>query len=186
MTHSPGTRIAVVGSTGSGKTTLARELARRLGVPHIELDALFWEPDWAEAPLDVFRARVAETVAGEGWVCDGNYSKVRDVVWDRAETVVWLDYPFRVLAWRLLRRSVRRSARSEELWNGNRESWRRSFLSHDSILLWLLRSYRRHRRDIESAMHDPAYSSIRFVRLRSPRAAEQWLAGVAHAVEVHA
>jgi adenylate kinase family enzyme len=174
-----------VGSTGSGKTTFARELARRLGVLHIELDALHWDPGWVEAPLDVFRARVSEAVAAEGWVCDGNYSRVRDIVWSRVDTVVWLDYPFRVLAWRLLCRSVRRSAGSEELWNGNRESWRRSFLSRDSVLLWLLRSYRRHRRDFDVAMSDPAYSSIRFVRLRSPRAAERWLARITPLAEAH-
>ena len=186
MARLSGTRIAVVGSTGCGKSTLARELAQRLGVPHIELDSLFWGPGWSETPDHEFRRRVEAAASGDRWVIDGNYSRVRDVVWSRAQTVVWLDYAFPVPAWRLLVRTIRRSARREELWSGNRESWRRSFLSRDSILLWLLRSYRRHRHDIEAAMRDPAYSSIRFVRLRSPRAAEQWLAGVPSAVEAHA
>jgi adenylate kinase family enzyme len=87
-------RISVIGATGSGKTTVARRTAEALGVPHIELDALHWEPDWEEAPLEVFRERVSDAIQGERWVVDGNYSKVRDMVWGRADTVLWLDYPF--------------------------------------------------------------------------------------------
>lgn len=174
-----GERIVVVGSTGSGKTVLAAELAARLGAPHIELDALHFAEDWVEVSDEVFAERTAAATAGDAWVVDGNYSAVmRDLAWDRAQTVVWLDYAFLVSGWRLLRRTVLRAARSEELWHGNRESFRKSFASRDSILLWFLRTFRRRRRQYEAAMADPANAHLAFVRLRSPREADRWLAGV--------
>src|SRR5689334_5774453 len=89
-------RIAVTGTSGSGKTTFARRLGERLGLPHIELDALFWRPGWVESDTESFRTRVAEAIAGEGWVVDGNYSPVRDLYLARVDTVVWLDLPLRV------------------------------------------------------------------------------------------
>ena len=172
-------RIVVVGSSGAGKTSLARRLAAQLGVPHIELDALHFAEDWIEVPDALFAQRIDAVTASGGWVIDGNYSAVTEgLVWPRAHVVVWLDYPFRTCAWRLLRRTVLRSARREELWHGNRESWRMSFASRDSILLWLLRTFRRRRRDFEAALQDPAHAHLTFVRLRSPREAEAWMASV--------
>src|SRR5437016_1896693 len=85
-TH-PGHRIVVIGTSGSGKTTQARHLSERLGIPHVELDALHWVPGWTEAPTDALRERVTEALAGDAWLVDGNYSVVRDIVWPRADTV---------------------------------------------------------------------------------------------------
>lgn len=175
----PGRRILVAGVTGVGKTTLAAALARRLRIPHIELDALNWGPQWTPAPVDRFRAGVAAAVQQEGWVVDGNYSSVRDLVLARADTVVWLDYRFAVIFWQLLRRTIRRSLSGEELWAGNRESLRISFCSRDSLLLWAIRIYYRRRRQYTALMADPAYAHIRFIHLRSPRALRGWLAGFA-------
>lgn len=173
-----GTRFVVVGSSGAGKTAFARRLAACIGVPHVELDALHFAEDWAEAPDEVFAERAHAATASDGWVLDGNYRGVmQGLTWPRAQAIVWLDYPFRTCAWRLLRRTVARSWRREELWHGNRESWRMSFASRDSILLWLLRSFRRRRREFEATMRDPAHAHLEFVRLPSPRATEQWLAG---------
>jgi adenylate kinase family enzyme len=89
-------RISVVGTTGSGKTTLARQIARHFQIPHIELDTLHWEPNWTPAAPEMFRQRVREAVAGNRWVVDGNYGGVgvRDIVWSQADTVVFLDYSF--------------------------------------------------------------------------------------------
>ena len=102
-------RIVVVGTSGSGKTFLARNLSQLLGVPHVEFDAYRHGPNWTETPDDIFREQLAEALQGERWVADGNYSVTRDVVWPRATTLVWLDYPMRIVLWRLFWRVFRRS-----------------------------------------------------------------------------
>ncbi|MEA3340832.1 MAG: adenylate kinase, partial [Chloroflexota bacterium] len=140
-------RVHVVGTSGSGKTTVAQRLAARLEVPHVELDALYWEPGWMGVPPEVFRRRVSEALSGETWIVDGNYSRVREIIWDRADTVVWLDFPLAVIMGRLLWRTLSRIVTREELWHGNRESARMTFCSRDSILLWALTTYRRRRRE---------------------------------------
>ena len=167
-------RISVIGTTGSGKTTVAKWIAEALGVPHIELDALHWGPDWEEAPLETFRGRVSDAIQGGGWVVDGNYGKVRDIVWGRADTVLWLDYPFLGTFLRLLWRTLRRIVLRERLWNGNREGLTAVF-GRDSILLWAITSHPRYREEYAQLMSDPEYAHVRFLRHRSRRETEDWL-----------
>ncbi|TME34674.1 MAG: adenylate kinase [Chloroflexi bacterium] len=162
----------MVGTSASGKTTLALALAERLGVPFIELDALHWEPNWTEAPDEVMRERVTSAIAGETWVVDGNYAVVRDLVWARADTVVWLDLPLRTVLRRYATRTVRRITMGEELWSGNRERLR-FLLGRDSLLWWILSTYRRRRREYPERL--AAHPEITAVRLRSPREARAWL-----------
>lgn len=173
-----GRRFAVVGTSGSGKTTTAGQVAQRLGIPHVELDALHWGPGWTPAPLDVFRKRVSQALSGDAWAVDGNYSKVRDVVWSRADTVVWLDYALPVIMWQLVRRTFRRSVSQEELWSGNRESLRMALFSQDSILLWALQTYRRGRKEYPILLNKPEYVHLAVVHLRSPRATRNWLSSL--------
>jgi adenylate kinase family enzyme len=169
-------RVAVRGDTGSGKSTVARELARRLDLPYVELDALHHDAGWREASAEELRARVEAALDDErGWVTDGNYDgKLGTLILDRAQLIVWLDLPLRVTFPRLLRRTLRRAWRREELWNGNRETFRISFLSRESILLWLLRTHRRHRREWPSRFADRE-----LVRLRSRHEVREFLDGVA-------
>lgn len=173
-----GPRIAVVGTSGSGKTVLAKQVAQQLGIRHVELDALYWGPDWEPVPFDVFRQRITEALNGYAWVVDGNYSKLRDITWARVQTVVWLDYPLVVVLARLICRTVRRSLTGEELWSGNREELWRALASRDSIVLWALRTYWRRRREYPALAGQPQYAHLTFVRLKSPGAARKWLTGL--------
>ncbi len=160
-------RVSVVGNSGSGKTTLAVAVAQALGVPHLELDSVFHQPDWEPLDKGLFRARVAEVTAGDGWVIDGNYSSVQDLVWQRADTVLWIDLPRRTVMRQLVRRTLRRMVTREELWNGNTESWR-LLLSLDpdkSILLWAWTQHREYARRYEAAARDPANRHLSFVRV---------------------
>lgn len=165
-------RVNVVGTSSSGKSTLARSLAERLGVPCIELDALHWEANWVEASNEVMRERVRGVISADGWVVDGNYSSVRDLVWARADTVVWLDLPLRTILARFAGRTARRLRTGEELWSGNRERIQ-NLLGRNSLLWWILGTYRRRRREYPLLL--AAHPHITAVRLRSPREARAWL-----------
>lgn len=172
----PYRRINVVGTSASGKSTFAAALAARLDVPHIELDALHWEPDWTEAADAVMRDRVSAAIAADAWVVDGNYSATRDLVWARVEAVVWLDLPLRTILRRYLLRTARRIGRREELWGGNRERLSMHLLSRESLLWWILRTYRRRRREYPALL--AARPDIAVLRLRSAAEADRWLAGL--------
>ncbi|WP_374711380.1 adenylate kinase [Symbiobacterium terraclitae] len=181
MPESPrpiGRRIVVVGTTGSGKTTLARQLAQRLGCPHVEADVLFWGPHWTKTPVDEFRTQVDRATAGDCWTFDGNYSKVRDITWGRADTLVWLDYPLPLVLWRLLRRTIRRSLNLEQLWNGNRETLWHHLFTRDSLFLWALQTHGRYRREYPLLLQRPEYAHLAVIRLRSPGATAAWLASL--------
>ena len=174
MASSPiGRRIVVIGV--GGKSTLAETLSERLSVPCVELDALFWEPQWTEPPIERFRERVASATAGDAWVVAGNYSQAQDTFWPRAETAIWLDYSLPLTFRRIFMRSYRRWRNDELLWGTNHERFWSQLYSRDSLLLYLIRIHRRRRRRYEEAISDPRWSRIAFVRRRSPRETERWL-----------
>src|SRR5215475_9462137 len=127
-------RVVVIGTSCVGKTTFAQALAYRMNFPHVELDALHWQPNWTARTPEEFRALTADALAKGYWIIDGNYGTVRDLVWSRATTVIWLNYSFSVVLWRALTRTMRRVLTQEELLSGNRESLRMAFLSRESIL----------------------------------------------------
>jgi adenylate kinase family enzyme len=172
-------RVSVVGLSGSGKTTTARRLAARLGVPSIELDALHHGQNWTEASAEELRERVTAALAAapDGWVIDGGYgSKLGDLVLEQADTLVWLDIPLRVCLRRLWRRTWRRIIRREELWNANRETIRNAFLVKDSLFAFTIRRSRSlPARIAERAARNP---HARLVRLRSADEVDRWLAEV--------
>ena len=172
-------RVSVVGTSGAGKSTLAAELARRLGAPCVELDSVYHQAGWVPLPAAEYRARVAEAAAGECWVIDGNYSAVRDIVWARADTVVWLDLPRRTVMRRIIWRTLRRVAGRIELWNGNRERWRNFFTvdPQESVIMWAWTRHATYRARYEAAAADPANAHLRFVRLRRPAAVREFLRG---------
>jgi len=161
----------VVGNSGSGKTTFARELAGALAIPHLELDSVFHQPGWQPLDRQVFRQRVTAFTSGPCWVVDGNYGAVRDIVWGRADTVVWLDPPRHRVMRQVIWRTLRRTATRAELWNGNREPWSNlvTFKPEESIIAWAWTRHRVYRQRYLTAQDDPANGHLAFVRLRTPR-----------------
>ncbi len=172
-------RIIVVGNSGAGKTTAARTIADRLRITHIELDAVFHQPNWVELPRDVFRERVAEHLdaSPDGWVLCGNYSSVREVVWPRVDTVVWLDLPRRTVMKRVTTRTLRRVFTREELWNGNREPFSNLYAwdPTKNIVRWAWTTHAEYRERYEAAMGDPRWADVNILRLRNPGEISRWL-----------
>ncbi len=168
-------RIVILGCTGAGKTTFGRKLAAKLGYPATDLDDLNWLPGWTMRPTEEFFSRAKDAASHPQWVIIGNYSKVREAIWPKADAFIWLDYPFPRIFWQLLRRSVLRAIDKNPICNGNIESWRQ-FFSKESIMLWLLKTFRKRRREYGTLFDANGNSpNIAYIRLRSPRAAEEWL-----------
>lgn len=170
-------RILVVGSTGAGKSTLARALSARLAVPFHEMDALYYTgPNWAVNERLV--ADVTRLGDGPSWVIDSlGYPEVRDLLWQRADTVVWLDYPRRVVMPRVLRRSLRRSLTCEEIFGGNRETWR-GWLSREHPAWWAWTHLPERRAELTRRTGDPRFSPLTVHRFTRPRATAAWLAAL--------
>lgn len=172
-------KINVVGTSGSGKSTFARRLAQQLSLPYIQLDALYWRANWQGTPDDEFMEKIRKQLAShpQGWVLDGNYNRTKPVKWQEVECVIWLDYSFTRTLSQAIRRAFTRAWHKSELWpgTGNRESFRQSFFSRDSILLWTLKTWRSNRIRYLADMQNPAWRHIRFVHLRSPAQSEAFL-----------
>jgi energy-coupling factor transporter ATP-binding protein EcfA2 len=170
-------RILILGRTGSGKTTLARELAAALHVPHVELDSLYFGPEFSTAPLPLLRERTSAAIAGDRWVTDGNKRAVRDLVWPRADTIVWLDYSLGVSIWRLAKRARRRTSvlRAQAAETGRTSGLPSQLLAAASGVLTALRSHAGQRREYPRMFAEPANRHLAVVRLRSPRATRRWL-----------
>jgi adenylate kinase family enzyme len=177
MNTFPYKRVVVVGVTSSGKSTLAEKLAKHLDLKYIELDALYWEPNWQPAPLEVFRARVEKATQTEKWIVAGNYHVARDLIWPKADVVIWLDYSLWRVLWQLTRRSFARWWTRELLWDTNREPlWVHFKLwSTDSLYHWLFKTYWRRKREYPMLLSQPEHQHLKLIRFRYPNEAEEWL-----------
>ncbi|MBX3218834.1 MAG: hypothetical protein KF850_42905 [Labilithrix sp.] len=169
-------RIAVIGVSGNGKTTLARRLAEQLGVRYVELDALCHQPGWREAPNEDFRRDVLAAIGDlDAWVVDGSYDrKLGNLVYERADTVVWLDQPLPLVVARLIRRAIWDIVTQRDLFNGNRQTVRFAFLERDSLVALAIKQHSRRRRLYPHKF--AAMPNVELVRLRSPAAVRRWLA----------
>lgn len=170
-------RLRVVGNTGSGKTTFAARTAERLGLPHLELDAVFWDAGWTKRDPVEARGLVREFVAAspDGWVTDGNWTTNLGHALDDADAFVWLDFPRRTVMPRVVRRTLRRGLLRTELWHGNRESLR-TLLRRDpdqNVVLWSWTQHEPYRLRYEELARQ---SPVPVIRLRSPREGRRWLA----------
>ena len=171
-------RINVVGTSGSGKSTAGRKLAAILEVEYIEMDALFWGPNWTETPDDQFFPKVEAALAGkEGWVLDGNYTRTIPVKWKEVDTVIWIDLPFWLNLMQSVTRALKRVRTQEEMWSktGNVETWGKLF-SKDSIVVWMIKVYWRNRQRNAKWFTAEEYAHINFIRLSSRREIKDFLA----------
>ena len=167
-------RVVIIGTSGSGKTTLAARIAGLMGWPHIALDTIHFLPNWVERSLDGFRTRTLAAVqASEYWTLDGNYGKVRDISWGHATTLIWLNYSFPVVFWRVFIRTMQRSLSGTEVLPGCRESLGKAFFRRDSILLWAITTYNRRRREYPELFHQPEYQHLDVIEFTTPRQAEE-------------
>jgi adenylate kinase family enzyme len=163
-------RIVVVGTSGAGKTTLACRIAALLELPHIELDAINWQPGWRDLTRhdpEEFVRRVNEVIEAEAWVVDGNYGPVRDRIWQRATHLVWLDYERPVIMARVISRTFLRAVLRTELWAGNRERWRQ-MLRPSHPIRWAWNTWERRRRETAERLAQRECAHLVVLRLRRP------------------
>jgi ABC-type dipeptide/oligopeptide/nickel transport system ATPase component len=170
-------RINVIGTTGSGKSTFAKALAKRIGARYFEMDQLYWKPDWQGSTDEELLTNLNQVWCEHSWVLDGNYSRTTELKWGHADTVIWLDYSYiRTLA-QLLKRSLTRAILKDEMWpgTGNYESFSRLLFSKESILVWFFRYHSVNKRRYRGMMSNSHYKHITFIRLTSPKLARQFL-----------
>ncbi|MEI8021800.1 MAG: hypothetical protein WCH39_26555 [Schlesneria sp.] len=168
-------RYIVVGTSGSGKTTFARQLALSLSIPHIELDEHYWGQNWTPRPANEFLQSVEEIAQGHSWVIDGNYSAMRNVLWPRATHIIWLNFGRWVVFPRVIRRTLKRTLLRQKLWHGNRETIRQSFFSQDSVLLWSFSTFSKNQRQYNALRQAPEYGHLSWLELRNPTEAQTFL-----------
>ncbi|QCJ70168.1 adenylate kinase [Providencia heimbachae] len=165
-------KINVIGTTGSGKSTLGKELAALFQVSYVELDAIYWKKNWQSSSDDELNQKLTHALnnAKTGWILDGNYSRTIPIKWQTVDMVVWLDYSFLRTLYQSISRTITRILSQAELWSntGNTETWRKAFFSRDSIIVWLFKTYHLNKKRNISYFIDPQYKHIQFVRLTSP------------------
>ena len=173
----PYKRMVVIGVTGSGKSILAEKLAQKLGLDFIELDALFWKPGWVESGAEEFRQKVELATRSPAWVIAGNYSKLRDLIWPRAQAVIWLDYPYLLVFGRLWKRTFRRWYKRELLWGTNYERIlpQLKIWSNRSLFYWQVHSYRKHKKLYHELIISPENYHLQFFHFNHPQETERWL-----------
>ena len=170
-------RINVVGASGSGKSIFSRKLSAILSIPHVEMDAIFWQPNWQESDDNTFFSKLSAEISPlSNWVLDGNYTRSIPIKWEKVDLVIWLDYSFIRTVLQAIRRAISRAWSQKELWagTGNKETFRELF-STDSIVLYTIKSHKRIRKKYELLILDKSYSHIEFIRLRSRKESEEFL-----------
>jgi adenylate kinase family enzyme len=161
--------VVVRGTSGSGKSTMAQRISTALGITHVELDGVFHQPGWTPLPDEAFTEAVAVVAEGDAWVVCGNYRLVADLLVARADTMILFDLPRRTVMARVVRRTVRRLARREVLWNGNRERW--SNLWHldpeESVIAWAWRTHAARHEWVAGVLAHPPRADLRLLHVAS-------------------
>ena len=168
--------MVVVGNSGAGKTTTGISLAARLGHPFVELDELFWGPNWQPKPEEQFVSLVRAATGGERWVVAGNYGTVRSEIWPRASAIVWLNFSLAVVLQRLVARTARRLMRREVLWHGNRELVLRTLFTRKSIVWWAITTHNRRNAQFAELRASGQYAHLQWYEFTHPSQVERFLA----------
>jgi adenylate kinase family enzyme len=173
-------RFNIIGTSGSGKSTFAKKLASALEIPHIEMDKIFWGPNWEWPSDEVFFSKLKKELDREAWVLDGNYTRTVPIKWEQVDLIVWLDYSFPRTLLQAVRRAISRAWSQQELWEGtgNKESFRQSFFSKKSIIWWTITTYGQVQKKYASYLTEEKFAHLKFVRLRSHLEAEEFIAGI--------
>lgn len=169
-------KVAVIGVSCSGKTTFGKLLAKKHGLPFIDLDDLFWNPGWVQTEHELFIKKVQAVLDNDEWVIVGNYKSVQDVILNKADTVIWLDYSAYVVGARAIFRTIKRAIFKEPCCNGNFESFKLSFCSKDSILLWVYNDFSRKRKRYEEMISNGKFETKNFIRIYTPESAKSYTA----------
>lgn len=177
MPNFPYKRISIIGTTSSGKSTLAKQLAGKFDYDFIELDALYWEPNWTGAPQEIFNVRVEKATQAERWVVAGNYHRVRNLIWSKADAVIWLDYSLWRILLQLTRRTFTRWWTRELLWGTNYENlWMHFKLwSDESLFHWLFKTYWRRKREYPMLLETPQHKHLKLIHFKHPKETTKWL-----------
>lgn len=169
-------KINVIGTSGSGKSTFSRMLATKLDYPYLEMDAMFWKPNWQESSNDEFFSKLRSALAQDTWVLDGNYSRTTEIKWASVDHIIWIDYSFSRTVYQAVKRAFILSITKDELWGtGNFETFTKSFFSRDSVIAWTLKTYKLNRVRYTKISTNPKYSHITFVRLKNPKMAKKFI-----------
>ena len=173
-------KINVIGTTGSGKSIFSKRLSNRLTFPYVQMDELFWNSNWVESTDEEFMAKVRRAVSAPTFVLDGNFSRTNEIKWTNVDTIIWIDYSYSRTLSQLLRRTITRALSKQELWRdtGNRESFRRSFMSKKSIIIWFFKNYRRNKKRYSILMNSNELRNHDFVRLQSPKQVEEFILNI--------
>jgi adenylate kinase family enzyme len=175
-------RINLIGTSGAGKSTVGKHIAERLNIPYIQLDELHWKPNWVESTNEELFPKLEKALSSDQWVLDGNYTKTIPIKWKRAQIVVYLDLPFHIVLYRIIKRSLVRGIKHEELWNGNKETVWKHLFTRDSMILWTIKYFHKNRKLYTAIFEKPEYSHIKFVRLRSRKEVKDFVANGLHSV----
>jgi adenylate kinase family enzyme len=173
-------KINIIGTCGSGKSTFSQLLANKINADYIEMDLLFWQPNWQQSNNEQFFKKLNNAVAKDSWVLDGNYSRSQEIKWQSVDTVIWLDYGFFRTFYQVFTRSINRAWYKNELWagTGNKESFCKTFCHKDSIILWMLTNYHRNKLKYHCLMQSEQMKDKQFIRLKSPQEANDFLAAL--------
>ncbi|MCO4781141.1 MAG: AAA family ATPase [Candidatus Cloacimonetes bacterium] len=169
-------KINVIGTSGSGKSTFAKKLSKKLNIPYVEMDALFWGKNWSMPNDKVLFERLEKALDQDDWVLDGNYTRTTPIKWKKVDTIIWVDLNIIQTLYQSISRALNRIFTQKELWpnTGNKESFRNLF-SSDSIVWWTIKTYKKNRVKYNTIKSNPAYEHIEIVHLQSRKECERYL-----------